>query len=155
MLPLDLYLLLRLPCLVVFPHRLEIRPIAAYYVQYNVVSTVRTQHVGFSCLTCIAFDSKVGLIWAEKHLHPCVKLVPSPRDSHFRMARTPGLRPGLKQISPLRGSDSRITDRGSNLGVMNPGRAALQRRVEVASFCSGALAPGLARLKPLFSRQAA
>src|SRR5271157_1698096 len=132
MLPLDLYLLLRLPCLVVFPHRLEIRPIAAYYVQYNVVSTVRTQHVGFSSLTCIAFDSKVGLIWAEKHLHPCVKLVPS-----------------------LRGSDSRITDRGSNLGVMNPGRAALQRRVEVASFCSGALAPGLARLKPLFSRQAA
>ena len=82
--------------------------------------------MGFSCLTRIAFDGKVGLIWAEKHPHPCVKLVPSLRDSHLLMARTPGLRPGLKQISPLRGSDSRITDRGSNLGVMNAGRAALQ-----------------------------
>src|SRR5271157_5987935 len=111
MLPLDLYLLLRFLSLVVFPHRLEIRSIAASWVQYNVVSTVRTQHMGFSCLTRIAFDGKVGLIWAEKHLHPGVKLVPSLRDSHLLMARTPGLRPGLKQISPLRGSDSPLRTR--------------------------------------------
>src|SRR5271157_1123481 len=142
-----------LPCGLSSP--IVIRTIAASWVQYNVVSTVRTQHVGFSCLTRIAFDSKVAFIWAEKYLRPGVKLVPSPTGLAFTDGAYPGLTPGAKTNFAPAGLGFSDYEPGLETGITNAGRAALQRRVEVARFCSGALAPGLARLKPLFSREAA